>query len=306
MSRVLVSGAGGFVGRALVPALVAGGYDVRRLVRVRPRDPGEFRWGPAAGVIDPAALEGADVVVHLAGANIGAGRWTTARKAEILESRRAGTRLVAEAMCRAVSPPRLLLCASGVGFYGDRGDESLTESSSAGTGFLAEVARVWEAEAAGAARSGARVVSMRHGLVLDRSAPALARIAFPYRMGLGGPLGDGRQWLSWITRHDLVRAVQHLITTEGVQGPVNFVAPGAVTQEEFSRALARALNRPNLFRVPRWVIAALLGDMGRELLLASQRVVPERLLASGFVFEHCTIDGALHFALRRIASRHAT
>jgi uncharacterized protein (TIGR01777 family) len=294
--RILISGAGGTIGRALAPALTADGHTVTRLVRIRPRDAREFRWDPAVGIMDPAAITSCDAVIHLAGAGIAAGRWTAARKAEIMESRRVGTRLIAAAIARAVPPPRILLCASAVGYYGDRGDETLTEESGPGAGFLAEVVRVWEAEARVAVQAGVRVVHLRQGLVLARHGGALPRIAFPFRLGLGGPIGDGRHWLSWIDLEDLIRMVQHVLARDDTSGPINAVSPRPVTHADFSRALARVLGRPALVRVPGWLLRAVLGEMGRELLLFSQRVVPARLVAGGFTFGHPGIEEALRHA----------
>ena len=296
--RILISGAGGTVGRALAPALTADGHTVIRLVRARPpRDAREFRWDPKAGVMDPAAIPSCDAVIHLAGAGIAAGRWTASRKAEIMESRRAGTRMIAAAIASAVPPPRVLICASAVGYYGDRGNEVLTEESGPGTGFLADVVRAWEAEARIAAQAGVRVVHLRQGLVLARHGGALPTIAFPFRLGLGGPIGAGRHWLSWISLADLIRIVRHLLARDDITGPINAVSPQPVLHADFSRALARVLGRPALLRVPGWSLRAVLGEMGRELLLFSQRVVPARLVAGGFTFDHSAIEEALRHTL---------
>jgi hypothetical protein len=297
--RILISGAGGTVGRALEPALTAAGHAVTRLVRARPRDPREFRWDPAAGTLDPAALASCDAVVHLAGASIAGGRWTRSRKAGIMESRRAGTRLLATAIGRAAAPPRVFLCGSAVGYYGDRGDELLTEESPPGGGFLAEVVRVWEGEAHAAATAGVRVVLLRLGIVLAAHAGALPRMALPFRLGLGGRLGSGRQWMSWIALPDVLGAIGHLIAHADLTGPVNLVSPGPVTNREFGRALGRVLGRPALVSAPGWALTGLLGEMGRELLLYGQRVSPARLLASGFTFGHPELEAALRHTLGR-------
>lgn len=293
--RILLSGAGGTVGRALAPALAADGHTVTSLVRGRPRSAGDFRWDPAAGILDPAAIDSCDAVIHLAGASIAAGRWTTSRKRAILESRRAGTRLIATAIARASSPPRVFLCASAVGYYGDRGDEILTEASAPGSGFLSGVAQAWEEEAV---RAGpARVVRLRLGVVLARVGGALPRMALPFRLGLGGPIGGGRQWLSWIALEDLVRVFRHALTSE-VTGPLNAVSPHPVTQGDFSSSLGRVLHRPAFLPTPGWVIRLTLGEMGSELLLASQRVSPGRLLGAGFEFEHPDLEPCLRRILR--------
>lgn len=296
--RVLVSGAGGLVGGALVPALLRAGHVVRRLVRSRPRDAGEYRWDPATGTMDPAAVAGADAVVHLAGAGIADGRWTAARREVILESRRAGTRMIAGAILRATPPPRVLVCASAIGFYGDRGQEVLTESSPPGGGFLAEVVRVWEDEARTAAAAGTRVVHLRSGLVLSRRGGALPRMALPFRLGAGGPVGDGRQWVSWITLADLIRVVEHALDRADLRGPVNAVSPGTLPQREFARALGRELGRPCWLPLPAWAVRVLLGEMGRELLLFSQRVMPGALTAGGFAFGAPGIADGLRQVLR--------
>lgn len=292
--RILISGAGGTVGRALAPALAAGGHTVSRLVRSRPRDAQEFRWDPSAGILDPAAIPSCDAVIHLAGASIAAARWSASRKTEIMESRRAGTRLIATAIARAASPPRVFICASAVGYYGNRADEILTEGSAPGAGFLAAVVRAWEVEAALA--TSTRVVSLRLGVVLTRSGGALPRMALPFRLGLGGPIGGGRQWMSWIALEDLVRVFLFALARSDLSGPVNAVSPLPVTQREFSRLLGRVLGRPGFLPAPGWLIRMVLGEMGRELLLYGQRVSPGRLLSAGFEFEH----GELETHLRRI------
>ena len=302
--RILISGAGGTIGRALVPALIADGHGITRLVRTRSvRTPDEFRWDPATGTMDPEAVASCDAVIHLAGASIAAGRWTAARKVQIMESRRAGTRLIAAAIARADHPPRMFLCASAVGYYGDRGDETLTEESGPGAGFLAGVVRAWEAEAQAAARAGARVVQLRLGVVLAGHGGALPRMALPFRLGLGGPIGDGRHWLSWIGLGDLVRIVRHLLRRDDAQGPINAVSPQPLTHADFSRALARVLGRPAFLRAPGWLLRTVLGEMGREVLLFSQRVVPARLVAGGFTFDHSDIEGALRHALEPATPR---
>jgi hypothetical protein len=296
--RILISGAGGGVGRALAPALAAAGHTVTRLVRARPRSPHEYRWDPSAGTLDPAAVATCDAVVHLAGAGVADGRWTRARKAAILESRRAGTRLLATAIAGAMPAPRVFVCASAVGYYGDRGDEVLSEESAPGGGFLAEVVRVWEEEALAAAAAGVRVVRLRMGVVLDADSGALPLLLVPFRLGLGGPLGSGRQWMSWITMDDLLRAIGHVLSRAGMSGAVNAVAPGPVTNLDFSRALGRVLGRPVWLAAPAWALTSVLGEMGREVLLFSQRATPARLLADGFAFGQPAIEGALRRVLR--------
>ncbi len=295
--RILVTGGSGLIGRSLVPALAADGHAVSRLVRVRPREAREFRWNPETGILDPTALAACDAVVHLAGAGIASGRWSPARRALIRESRVAGTRLLAAGIARAAPPPRALICASAVGVYGDRGEEVLSEGSGPGAGFLADLVRAWESESAPAAGAGVRVVHLRMGMVLAQHAGALPRLVLPFRLGLGGHLGSGRQWLSWITLDDLVGAIRHTIVRD-LAGPVNAVSPGPVTSRDFARALGEVLARPVWMPIPAWLLRLVLGEMGEELLLFSQRVVPARLRASGYVFRHGGIDEALRHVLR--------
>ena len=285
--RVLVTGASGLIGAALAPALEARGHHVVRLVRVPPRGPDEFRWDPGARSLDPAALAGCEAVIHLAGESLAAGRWTAGRKARIRSSRVDSTRLLAEAVAGAPSPPRVMISASAVGWYGDRGDEVLDEGSRPGTGFLADLARDWEAASVPAESAGVRVVQLRFGMVLAARGGALPRLVAPFALGLGGRFGSGRQWVSWISLKDLVAVADRVLTTPGLRGPLNTVAPEPVRNRELASLLARSLARPA------WALRLLLGEMGEELVLASQRAVPSRLLASGFVFQHARLEEAL-------------
>ena len=296
--RILVTGGSGLVGRRLVPALAAEGHTVSRLVRTRPREERQFRWSPETGIIDPLALAGCDAVVHLAGASIAGGTWSDERRLQIRESRVAGTRLLATGIARASPRPSILVCASAVGFYGDRGEEVLTEASGPGSGFLSEVVQAWEAEAAKAAAAGVRVVHLRLGMVLSRQAGALPPLVLPFRLGVGGHLGGGRQWMSWIAIDDVVGVVRHALVRGDLSGPVNATAPAPVTGRELARALGSVLGRPVWAHIPAWAVRMVLGPMGDELLLFSQRVVPARLRASGFTFAHGTIEGALRHVLR--------
>jgi len=287
------------VGSALVPHLRAAGYEVLRLVRRPPLDASdEIYWNPVRGELDLHGLSGIDAVVHLAGENIAAGRWTPSRKAAIRDSRVAATRLLCEGLARLPKPPAALIAASAVGYYGDRGDEPLTEESGPGTGFLPELVRAWEAATEPARRTGLRVVNLRTGLVLAREGGALARMLRPFRLFVGGPVGDGRQYWSWIARSDLVTAIEHLLRTE-VSGPVNVTAPEPVRNGEFARILGRALNRPAAVRLPSWLVKLAFGQMGTELLLASARVLPERLIATGFSHRYPQLDQALRAELAR-------
>lgn len=292
--KVLVTGASGFVGSALVPFLVNEGHFVVRLVR-KATAPGhsEVAWDPERGTIDLDALEGIDTAVHLAGENIAASPWTAEGKRRIRESRVGGTRLLCESLARLDRPPKALVCASAVGYYGDRGHELLREDSPPGTGFLAQVCRDWEAATEAAGRKGIRVVRLRIGMVLSARGGALARMLGIFRAGLGGRVGSGEQYVSWIALDDLVGAVDHAIRTESLEGPVNAVAPRPVTNREFAKTLARVLGRPAVLPAPAFAVRLLLGEMADELLLASARVEPDRLLLSGYAFRHPELEGAL-------------
>ena len=296
--RVVVTGASGLVGGALAAALVASGHRVDRVGR-RPPRPGstDIQWDPARGLLDPRRLEGADAVVHLAGESIAAGRWTEAAKARIRDSRVGGTRLLAGALAGLDRRPRVLVSASAVGYYGDRGAEPLAEDSPPGTGFLAEVARAWEAAADPVRAAGIRVVHPRLGLVLAREGGALPRMVRPFRLGLGGVIGGGAQYWSWIALADVVRVIELALTLERLAGPVNAVAPQPVTNREFTRVLGRVLGRPTVLPLPAPAVRLLMGEMGQALLLASARVLPRRLERAAFRFEHPDLAGALRATL---------
>lgn len=296
---VVVSGSHGLVGSALVPALAGAGHRVRRLVR-GPASGADVSWDPAAGTIDAAGLEGAGGVVHLAGAGIADRRWTAAHRERIRDSRVRGTALLAGALAGLARPPTVLVSGSAVGWYGDRGDEVLTEDSDGGRDFLAGVCRAWESATAAAAEAGVRVVHLRAGVVLSPAGGALARQLPLFRLGLGGRLGSGRQWTSWVSVHDEVGAVLHCLATPSLAGPVNATAPEPVTNAEFTRALGRALRRPAVLAVPRPALALVLGSrLTDEMVLASQRVLPTRLLASGYHFRHPEVGAALADLLGR-------
>ena len=286
-----MTGASGLIGSMLAPALTAAGHRVVRIVR-KAAAAGEIHWDPAGAGLDPASLTGLDAVVHLAGENIGEGRWTEQRKRQILESRQRGTRLLTEAVVRAPGGPRILVSASAIGYYGDRGDEPLTETSPRGTGFLPEVCTAWEAATAPAADAGVRVVRIRTGLVLSTAGGLLPRMLLPFRLGLGGRLGDGRQWMSWVAMADVLGLYRHAL--EGtLSGPVNAVAPGAVRNREFTRALGRALHRPALLAVPKTAIRLVFGEMGDEAVLGSTHVLPVVAQQSGYRFQFAELDRAL-------------
>lgn len=295
--RVAVSGATGLIGGALVARLRADGDTVVRLVRDASRAAaGDVVWNPDAGTIDGKALEGIDAVVHLAGENVGT-RWTEEKKRRIRDSRVNGTRLLAETLARLAHPPRTLVQASAVGIYGDRGEETITEDSPTGTGFLADVGRAWEAASEPAERAGIRVVRLRFGIVLSAKGGALQQMLLPFRLGLGGRIGSGRQWMPWISLDDVVEVIVRALRDERLRGPVNTVV-GSVRNADFTDALGRALHRPTLIPVPGFALRALFGEMADEGLLAGQRVEPARLQAIGHVFHHPTLDDALAAALR--------
>lgn len=297
--RVAISGASGLVGTALDAFLTTGGHTVLRLVRRPTAAPGEVRWDPAAQTIDAAALEGVDAVVHLAGAGVADKRWTDDRKAVIRDSRVDGTRLLAETLAGLDEPPRVLVSASAIGYYGDRGDATLTEDAAPGEGFLADVTRAWEAATAPAAAAGIRVVNPRIGVVLSPNGGALDKLLTPFRLGVGGRIGSGAQWMSWIALDDLVGLIHHLLYADEVSGPVNAVAPNPVTNREFTRTLGAVLRRPTFMAVPRAAITLAFGEMGRETILASARVSATRATDSGYAFAHPELEGALRHVLGR-------
>ncbi len=299
--HVVVSGSRGLVGSALVPLLTTGGHRVTRLVRRATAGPDEAAWDPMRRQMDASRLDGADAVVHLAGENIAAGRWTPARKAEIRRSRVDGTRNLCEVLARLPRPPKVLVSASAIGLYGDRGAEVLTEESAPGTGFLTDVCREWEAATEPASRAGIRVVNLRFGMVLSPRGGALRKLLLPFRLGMGGRIGDGRQFTSWIALDDAVGVIHHALCEESVRGPVNAVAPGPVTNAEFTRTLARVLRRPTLLPVPAFAARLAFGEMADALLLAGARVMPARLQASGYRFRFPDLESALRHLLGRRA-----
>jgi uncharacterized protein (TIGR01777 family) len=296
--RIVVTGSSGLVGSALVPFLTTGGHRVDRLVRRTPApDSTEIRWDPARGEIEAGALEGADAVVHLAGESIAAGPWTEERKRAIRDSRVESTRLLSETLAGLRTPPKVLVSASAVGYYGDRGDEELTEESAPGTGFLSDVSRQWEAAAAPAENAGIRVARLRIGVVQSATGGMLAKLLTPFKLGAGGPIGSGRQWVSWIALDDLVGAIHLLLSREDLSGPFNATAPNPVTNAEYARTLARVLRRPAFFPLPAAVVKTLFGEMGEATILSGQRVLPARLQAAGFEWRFPELEGALRAEL---------
>ena len=295
--KVLISGATGLIGSALIPVLASGGHEITRLTR-SPGGENDVRWDPEAGTID-GPLEGHDAVVHLAGESIAEGRWTPVRKRRIMESRKKGTRLLAESVARLATPPGVMVSASAVGYYGDRGNEVLREDSPPGSDFLAEVCKAWEAAADPAREAGIRVVHPRNGVVLSTGGGALARLLPIFKLGGGGRIGSGRQWWSWIAVDDVVGAVVHALTRDSVEGPVNLGSPNPVTNAEFTRVLGKILNRPTIFPLPAPAARLMLGEVADALLLASQRVEPAKLKESGYEFRFPELEGALRHLLRR-------
>ena len=300
MSRILVSGASGMLGSALVPTLKAGGAQVARLSR-----PGaSSRNGEQSILWDPShaisleMVSGFDAVIHLAGESI-VGRWTAAKKARIRDSRIPATSHLAQALAQAKEKPGVFICASAVGYYGSRGDEVLKEESAAGAGFAADLARQWEAATTSAAKAGIRTVQMRIGVVLGASGGALQKMLPAFKMGVGGRLGDGRQWMSWVDVHDVVGAIHHILKTDLLQGPVNVVAPKPVTNVEFTKILASTLSRPAIFPMPAFVARLAFGQMADELLLASQRVEPAKLISSGYPFRFADLRASLGNILKQ-------
>ena len=297
--KVIVTGSSGLIGSALVRSLEADGHQVTRLVRKPPSAPAEVRWDPGAGVIDAGALEGHDAAVHLAGANIGARRWTDEYKAKLLDSRVKGTALLVRTLTSLDMPPKVLASGSAVGFYGDRGDEELTEVSSPGTGFLAELVQIWEAAAAPAADAGIRVAYLRSGIVQSAEGGALGPQLLPFKLGLGGRIGSGRQWLSWVGIDDEVGAIGHVLEHESLSGPVNLTAPNPVTSAEYARTLGRVLHRPTVLPIPTPVLQLKLGrELVAEMLLGGQRVLPAALEASGYAFRHPHLEDARATTIR--------
>jgi uncharacterized protein len=289
--RVAVTGSSGLIGAALLPALRREGHEPARIVRREPVAPDEVGWDPEAGTIDAHALAGADAIVHLAGYNLGT-RWTESKKRLILESRTESTRLLAETASLLAPRPTVMVCASAVGFYGSRADELLTEASPRGVGFLSDVVEAWEAAAQPARDAGIRVVHLRQGIVLSRRGGALGRLLLPFRLGVGGKVGTGDQWWSWVALEDVTGAYLHALE-HPLAGPVNVVSPEPARNRDFVKTLGRALHRPAVAPFPSFAVRVLLGEMGEELLLASQRVLPAELESSGYAIRQRTLAEAL-------------
>ena len=294
--KILVTGASGLVGTALQPALKATGHEVYRLVRSSApnKAAGEIVWNPEQGTIDAASLEGIEAVIHLAGENIAEGRWTDEKKQRIRESRVKGTRLLSETLAQLKSKPQALISASAIGFYGDRGDEVLTEQSASGSDFLSEVCREWELSTQPAAQSGIRVVNLRFGIILSALGGALKKMLTPFKLGIGGKVGSGEQYMSWVALDDAVGVILYALETESLRGPVNVVAPRPVTNLEFTKALGSVLSRPTIFAVPKFAARLAFGEMADALLLSSIRVEPLRLKEAGYQFKYPELSATMH------------
>ena len=296
-SRILVSGVSGPIGAALVPSLKTCGYEVTRLVRGAASGDAQISWNPAKPVA-PDVVSGFDAIVHLAGESI-VGRWTKTTKAKIRDSRVAGTVNLAHALAQAKRKPEVFICGSAIGYYGDRGNEILKEQSLPGTGFLADVCREWEAATQAAAQAGIRTVQMRTGVVLSPKGGALGKMLPPFKLGVGGKIGNGRQWMSWIDVQDMVGAIHHVLKSDLLQGPVNMVAPKPVTNAEFTKTLGSVLSRPAILPVPAFAVRLAFGEMGETVLLGSQRVEPAQLVTSGYPVRFSSLRASLENLLKR-------
>jgi uncharacterized protein (TIGR01777 family) len=289
--KIALAGASGLVGTALIPTLEAQGHQVTRLVRCAPRA-GEIEWHPNKDEVSAVSLEGFDIIINLAGENIAGGRWTDEQKRKIRDSRVNGTHLLSEAITKMERKPRAFICASATGIYGDRDDEVLDEQSESGGGFLAGVCREWEMACDLAVKAGVRVVNLRFGPILAREGGMLAKLLTPFKMGMGGKVGSGRQYISWVSLEDSVNAIVLAINDESIRGPLNVVSPNPVRNEEFTKTLGHVLNRPTALAMPAFAARLAFGEMADEMLLTSQRVMPKRLSAAGFHFRYPQLEEA--------------
>jgi uncharacterized protein len=296
--RILISGSHGLVGTALIKALKADGHEISRLVRHAPSREDEIEWNPDRYSIAISRIEGFDAVYHLAGESIASGRWDDEKKKKIRESRIQGTKLLSDALANLYQPPKTLISASAIGYYGNRGDELLIESSAPGNDFLADVCVEWEKATDHARDKGLRIVNTRFGIILDKEGGALAKMLTPFRMGIGGRIGDGKQWMSWIALDDVIKALQFVLANESINGPINFVAPNPVTNAEFTKTLGHALSRPTFFPIPAFGVRLAFGEMADALLLTSQRVSPAKLGEAGFQFQYPNLESALRSVLQ--------
>jgi len=291
--KIVISGSHGLVGKALSKALVADSHEVFDLVRQKaPAGPRDIEWHPNEGVIDSASLENFDAVIHLAGENIAEGRWTDEKKRRIYDSRIKGTQLLSNALTSLAKTPTTFLSASATGFYGNRGDEILDENATAGSGFLAKVCRDWEQATKAAEEAGIRVIQLRFGPILAREGGMLDKMLTPFKLGVGGKVGSGEQFISWVAIDDVVGAIKLALADGSLRGPLNIVSPNPVTNEEFTKVLGHALNRPTAMSIPAFAARFAFGEMADEMLLVSQRVVPKKLKEAGFEFQYPELDGA--------------
>ena len=290
--KVLIAGASGLVGSALIPELEAEGSEVTRLVRTS-AGPAEIEWHPNNDQIDATKLEGFDAIINLAGENIAAGRWTDDQKRKIRDSRVNGTHLLSEAIAKLKQRPKVFLCASATGIYGDRGDEALDEQSDSGGGFLAGVCREWEKATEPAVQAGVRTVNLRFGPILAREGGMLAKLLTPFKMGMGGKVGSGKQYISWVAIDDAVNAIKLALNDESIRGPLNVVSPNPVTNEVFTKTLGHVLSRPTALAMPAFAVRLAFGEMADEMLLTSQRVIPKKLNDAGYEFQQPELEGAL-------------
>jgi uncharacterized protein len=298
--KIVVGGSTGLVGTALIPLLQDSGHQVVQLIRGDLQDASsQIQWDPKNGQLDAAELEGVDVVIHLGGHNIASGRWTAARKKLMVESRVESANLLATTIASMSKPPKTFVCASAIGFYGDRDQDVMTEQSEPGPDYISDLCQQWEASVEPARTAGVRVVSLRIGVVLSPNGGALHKMLTPFKLGGGGVVGSGLQWWSWIAIDDLVRVILHAATTDSLSGTVNAVAPGITQNREFTKTLGRVLKRPTFFPLPAFIVKTVFGEMGRELLLASTRVDPKKLLDSGFEFNFPDLEPALRHLLNK-------
>ncbi|HJM66117.1 MAG TPA: TIGR01777 family oxidoreductase, partial [Candidatus Thalassarchaeaceae archaeon] len=301
--KILISGASGLIGSQLMPFLDTGGHEIIQLVRRKPTNDCERFWDPQKEDLDPSLFDGIDAVIHLGGVGIGDKRWSKKRKAAILDSRRDSVTLLAKTMASLVNKPEVFIVASAIGIYGNRGDENIDENSGNGEGFLTDTALIWESSADAARAAGIRTIHLRSGIVLTPQGGALGRMLFPFKMGAGGPIGSGKQWMSWISMDDHIAAVQHLMMTSECEGAYNLTAPNPVRQKMFAKTLGRVLRRPSFAPLPGFILRILFGELARPLLLEGQKVHPTRLIDAGFEFEHLNLEDALRDALGKWKSQ---
>jgi len=296
--KLIVSGSSGLIGSAICEHYDSEEHTVFKMKREKTSiKKSDLSWDPLAGNIEISKLEGSDAVVHLSGENIGSGRWTARKKIDIFDSRIKGTQLLCESLAKLVNPPKVLVSASAIGYYGNRGDELLDENSNAGKGFLADLCQKWELAAEPAAKKGIRVVYLRSGIVLSSKGGALYKMLFPFKLGLGGKLGSGLQYMSWISIDDMVGVIDHVINNESISGPINIVTPNPVTNKEFTRTLGKVISRPTIFPLPTTIGKILFGEMAEEMIFSSTRVTPKKLLSSGYQFQFPDLEEALHHVL---------